>query len=245
MFRNRSTHQSSSRTIFLDIPRKWASRFVRAAVATLLIANCTFATTLVGTVVTTSVETIPEMNALIVAYNNDIPASLPLVTSLLDKLEDAADPNDGAIFEMGILDPNDFNFYVEDNSGTTVIDVFDALDKGYSPSTLGEDSFSTVDENVQAFEQLSGDSSTYYVSKNGNAGWSLWISMAGVNPVYTDKAGGGFTRGEISDDSLAFDPAPQGGVSHISFYNPVEIPEPGTLLLGALASLGMLLRRKH
>jgi hypothetical protein len=244
MFCNRGTHQSFSRTIFLDIPRKWASRFVCAAVATLLIANCTFATTLVGTVVTQQAETILEMNALIDTYNTDFGASLPQVTSLLDKLEDVSgDPNDGIVFQNGVLDPNDFIFFAEDDLGTTGLDVFDELDKRYSQSTLGVDTFSSLDENVQAFEQLSGPSSTYYVSKGGADGWTLWLSMSGVNPVYTDQAKPSFTRGEISNQSLEYDPA-KGGVSHLSFYA-TAIPEPGTLLLGAFASLGMLLRRRY
>lgn len=221
---------------------KRASRVVCTAVVTLLIANCTFATTLVGTVVTTGVETIAEMNTLINDYNTDFSASLPQVESLLDKIEDFVDPNgnDIAVFTEGNLVPGDFNFFQEDPNGGTSLDVFDTLVK-YSPSNLGPDGFSTLDENVQAFEQLSGPSSTYYVSKNGAGGWSLWLAMDGVNPVYTDEVAGGSTRGEISNNSLAYDPI-VGGVSHISFY---IVPEPSTLLLGALASVGMLVRRRR
>ncbi len=244
MFWNTDTRHFSSSTISIYIPWKLASLFVCTALVTLLIANSASSTTLVGTVVTNSVETLSEMNALIDAYNTDIPASLPQIVGLLDKIEDLSDPNDGVIFQNGNLDPNDFIFYMEDVSGATTLNVFDELNKGYSVSTLGPDGFAIIDENVQAFEQLSGPSSTSYVSKNGNAGWSLWLSMSGVNPVYTDiDVDDGFTRGEISNSSLSYDPTLSGGVSHISFYS--VIPEPGTLLLGALASLGMLLRRKH
>jgi hypothetical protein len=245
MFWNNSTHQSSSRTIFLDIPRKWASLFLCAAAATLLTANCAFATILVGSESTPGVETIPEMNALIDAYNTDFGASLPQVVSLLDKIEDIKDPNGvviGADFIEGNLVLGDFNFFQEDLGGGISLDIFDSIGHKFSPSNLGPDGFDTLDENVHAFEQLSGPSSTYYVSKDGKKGWSLWVSMDGVNPVYTDQFAGGFTRGDISDNSLAFDPA-KGGVSHISFYT--AVPEPGTLLLGALASLGMLLRRRY
>jgi hypothetical protein len=52
--------------------------------------------------------------------------------------------------------------------------------------------------------------------------------MSGINPAYTDNEEDGFTRGNINDDSLAYDPI-NSGVSHISFYG--ETPEPSSLVL--------------
>jgi hypothetical protein len=225
---------------------KRASYVVCAAAVTLLIANCTYASTLIGTVVAPSVESISEMNDLIDDYNSDFSASLPPVDSLLDKVEGQS----AADFTQGNLALSDFNFFYQDDTGTDLsLSVFDSS-VDFTLSTLGPlDGFDTLDNPVHAFEQLSGPSFTYYVSKDGNLGWSLWLAMDGVNPVYTDAGTGfdsitgtDFTRGDITDNSLAYDPI-SSGVSHISYYT-ATMPEPSTLLLGALASVGLLVRRR-
>ncbi len=218
---------------------KWASQVVCSVIATLLIANCSFASTLVGTVVTSSVESIPEMDALITAYNLDLGASLPAVGSQVDKLEDDQ-TNGGANFIGGNLLLGDFDFGQQ--TGGVELNVFDAS-LGFSPVTFGVgESFSEVDNPVFGFEQVSGVPFTYYVSKDGNLGWSLWLAMDGINPVYTDSMVGGFTRGEISDNSLSYDPVGN-GVSHISFYS--AIPEPSSLLLAFAGGLSLTLTARR
>ncbi len=195
----------------------------------LLWMNATQASLLVGTIATSGVETIPEINQLIDDYNADFGASLPSVISLLDKIEG----QNSADFTEGNLALSDFDFYHQDDGGATSLDIFDAT-VNFTASTLGvADGFDTLDNPVFAFEQLSGPSFQYYVSKDGNLGWSLWASMNGINPAYTDSAVGGFTRGNINDDSLDYDPISR-GVSHISFY--VAIPEPNSLILLGVAA---------
>ena len=212
----------------------------------MLSAPCAKASILIGTFVTPHVETISQINQLIGDYNLDFNTSLPSVQELLDKLEG----QDSADFEEGILELSDFDFYQQDNNGTTDVDIFDA-NVSFSASTLGAaDGFDTLDNPVFAFKQLSGPLFDYYVSKDGVAGWSLWLAMPGINPLYTDAGtgassltGSNFTRGNINNDSLDYDPI-TGGVSHISYY--VAIPEPaslGLLLMGLVSLAGRGRRR--
>ncbi len=207
-------------------------QFFCAMASTLVWANGAHASILVGTIVTSGVETIPEINQLIADFNADFGASLPSVISLLDKIEG----QNSADFTEGNLALSDFDFYHQDDGGATSVDIFDAT-VDFTASTLGvADGFDTLDNPVFAFEQLSGPSFQYYVSKDGNLGWSLWAPMSGINPAYTDSAVGGFTRGNINDDSLDYDPITR-GVSHISFY--VAIPEPGSLILVGVMAIGL------
>jgi len=199
-------------------------RFVCAVGGVLLGVNTSYASLLVGTVVTSGVETIPEINQLIASYNADFGASLPIVTAPLDKIEG----QNSAFFDDGVFQLSDFEFYHQDDGGSTSLDIFDAT-VNFAASSLGAAAgFDTLDNPVFAFEQLSGPSFQYYVSKDGNLGWSLWAVMSGINPAYTDSGVGGFTRGNINDDSLAYDPINH-GVSHISFYT--ATPEPSSLVL--------------
>jgi hypothetical protein len=201
----------------------------------LLWANPSSGSLLVGTVVTSEVETIPEINQLIADYNADFGASLPSVVALLDKIEGQT----AADFTEGNLALSDFDFHHQDNSGTTSVNIFDAT-VNFTASTLGVAAgFDTLDNPVFAFEQLSGPSFEYYVSKDGSLGWSLWAYMSGINPAYTDRANGGFTRGGISDNSLDYDPITR-AVSHISFYTADSVvPEPGSLILLSIAASGL------
>ena len=200
--------------------------------AAMLSAPGARASILVGTFVTPQVETISQLNDLIDDYNSDFNTSLPNVQEFLDKIEG----QNSADFEEGNLELSDFVFYEQDDSGTTDVDIFDET-VSFSLSMLGPaDGFDTLDNPVFAFEQLSGPSFGYYVSKDGVSGWSLWSAMPGINPSYTDDNENGFTRGNINDDNLDYDPI-TGGVSHISFYT--AIPEPSAVLLLAMG-LGCL-----
>lgn len=207
--------------------------------AVMLSASGARASILVGTFVTPQVEMISQLNDLIDDYNSDFGASLPSLLELLDKLEG----QNSADFQEGNLELSDFDFYEQDDSGATDVDIFDET-VSFSLSTLGlADGFDTLDNPVFAFEQLSGPSFAYYVSKDGVSGWSLWSAMPGINPSYTDAGtgassitGSNFTRGNITDNSLDYDPI-TGGVSHITFYS--AIPEPSTVLLLAMG-LGCL-----
>jgi hypothetical protein len=193
---------------------------------------------LVGTIVTAGTETIAEMNQLIADYNTDFGAALPGVSQLVDKIEG----QNAADFVEGNLQLGDFNFYEENSGGGTSLNIFDAT-VNFAASGLGVAAgFDTLDQNVFAFEQLSGPQFYYYVSKGGNLGWSLWAAGGGLNPVYTDAGTGAssivgtdFTRGAITDNLLAYDPVRQ-GVSHISFYS--AIPEPGSAAL-VIAAAGV------
>ena len=215
-----------------------------AMAASMLSAHDARASILVGTVVAPQAETIAEINQLIDDYNSDFGASLPQVQERLDKIEG----QDAADFEEGNFELGDFDFYEQDDNGTTDVDIFDAT-VDFSPSTLGPaDGFDSLDNPVFAFEQLSGPSFEYYVSKGGVNGWSLWSAMPGINPAYTDAGtgdssitGSGFTRGNISDNGLDYDPA-TGGVSHISFYT--AIPEPSTWCLAVLSLVALAGRRR-
>lgn len=196
------------------------------------------ASILIGTVVTAQPETIPEINQLIEDYNTDFGASLPLVVSQLDKLEG----EDSADFVGDALELSDFDFYQQDDDGLTELNIFDEMPETFTESTLGAAAGFGLDLPVFAFEQLSGPSFDYYVSKDGPGGWSLWAYMPGLNPVYTDSADGGFTRGVITDNTLAYDPHGQ-GVSHIGFYS--TIPEPGSSVLFGIALVFSLAGRRR
>jgi len=223
-----------------------AVRALSVACLILIVTGTAQSALLVGTIVTSGVETIAEMNDLIDDYNADFGASLPHVGALLDKLEG----QDSADFIEGNLALGDFDFYHSDDSGATNVNVFDSV-VTFTPSTLGPAAgFDTLDNRVFAFEQLSGPSFDYYVSKDGNLGWSLWIPSSGINPVYTDAGtgassivGSGFTRGDTANNALDFDPITN-GVSHISFYN-ASLPEPNSALLLAVATLLMSVVRRR
>ena len=201
----------------------------------LLWANTSSASLLVGTLVTSQVETIPEINQLIADYNADFGAALPSVVALLDKIEGQT----SADFTEGNLALSDFQFYHRDDGAATSVNIFDAT-VNFTASGLGVAAgFDTLDNAVFAFEQLSGPSFEYYVSKDGSLGWSLWAFMNGINPAYTDRANGGFTRGSISNNSLDYDPISR-AVSHISFYTAdAVVPEPGSVLLFGGAAVGL------
>ncbi|MEX0938394.1 MAG: hypothetical protein WDZ59_11090 [Pirellulales bacterium] len=207
--------------------------YLRAAVSLAVIAigvHAAHASTLIGTVVGAGVETIPEINDLIDDYNADFGTSLPPVLSKIDKLEG----EDSAFFEEGVYELSDFLFYERADDGAVDVDIFDETVE-FDVSTLGIlAGFDTLDNPVLAFDQLSGPSFMYYVSKAGNAGWSLWLYMDGINPSYTDDDDGGFTRGVITNNLLDFDPAGMGGaVSHITFYH--AVPEPSSVMLACVA----------
>ena len=213
--------------------------------AAMLGAPSAQASILIGTVVAPQVETIAQINQLIDDYNSDFNASLPNVQELLDKIEGES----SADFEGGNLELSDFDFYQQDDNGTTEVEIFDE-NVSFSASTLGPaDGFDTLDNPVFAFEQLSGPSFDYYVSKGGKSGWSLWSAMPGINPAYTDAGtgdssitGSDFTRGNINDDGLDYDPV-KGGVSHIAFYT--AIPEPSAWCLAVLSLLARAGRRRR
>lgn len=230
-------------TTLKSVTKSFCMTFVVMA-ALLTWGSGAYASILVGTVVTPQTETVTEMNQLIADYNADFGASLPSATLLVDKLEGA----DAADFEQGNLALSDFDFYHQADAGGTSFNIFDeAVD--FTPSTLGAaDGFDSLDNPVFAFEQLSGPSFQYYVSKDGNLGWSLWFATDGLNPVYTDAGtgsssltGSGFTRGAITDGGLAYDPI-KSAVSHISFYN--AVPEPTSLTLVLLGGLMLMQRRR-
>ncbi|PHR89732.1 MAG: hypothetical protein COA78_35630 [Blastopirellula sp.] len=259
-------------------------RIIFGAIASvLLLAGTANAGILVGTVVKSQTETIAEMNALIHNYNTVFSADLPDIGVFLDKIEDTKDQNDistGSQFINNQFLFTDFNFYVESgNTGTKSVDIFNT-EVHFNASTLALGiGFDTVAKNVQGFEQNSGPTFEYYVSKDGKKGWSLWTYMDGFNPFYTDLGiidnnnnpskslylsslttvdGGldllpaddsvtGFTRGPITDGSLAYDPIVN-SVSHLSFYTAelpddpdTVIPEPATMAIwGMLTGFGAL-----
>lgn len=208
-------------------------RILLAVVASiLLLAGSADASILVGTFKESTVETITKINQLIDDYNTDFSASLANVLLLVDKVEGQS----SAAFNQGNLELDDFDFFTQDDNGSKTVSIFDATVKFNASLLSSSVGFDNLDAPVQGFEQLSGPSFEYYVSKDGNDGWSLWASMSGFNPVYTDAGtgdssitGSGFTRGDISNTSLAYDPI-RGGVSHISFYTTAEeiIPEPAS-----------------
>lgn len=217
---------------------------------------------LVGSVADSANESISQINDLIGTYNTDFTASLPTVQSLIEKLND--NTNGDLVWENNVFSNTDFKFFEQDGNAPSdrTVDIFNAT-VTFDESNLINSNFSTVDNPVQGFERQnqSAPSFEYYVSKSGrNMGWSLWYTdMLGTtdfNPLYTDSATGGFTRGAITDNSKAYDPVAQGGaVSHISFYssstfdpNEVVAPEPASLALlglgGLLAGAGVTRRRK-
>jgi hypothetical protein len=227
--------------------RQWSTSGLMAVctmAAAVLFAPSAQASILVGTFVKSQAETITEINQLIDDYNSDFNTSLPNVLERLDKIEG----QDAADFEEGNLELGDFDFYEQDDAGATDVDIFDE-NVSFSASTLGPlDGFDTLDNRVFAFDQHSGPSFEYYVSKGGKTGWSLWSVMPGINPAYTDAGtgdssiiGSDFTRGAISNNGLEHDPATS-GVSHISFY--ASIPEPSNWCL-ALLSLAALAGRRR
>jgi hypothetical protein len=203
---------------------------------------------LVGTFVGAPAESLAQMNQLIADYNSDFGAALPAALARIDKIEGES-PAD---FEDGVYSLTDFDFYHRSTGGSVDINVFDTLVE-FTPSTLGVADGFDLDNPVFAFEQLSGPAFTYYVSKGGNQGWSLWAVMPGINPAYTDLGtgassivGSNFTRGVITNNALDFDPSTQ-GVSHISFYSSVpgsDIPEPSTMVLMLFGCLMVFRRRR-
>jgi hypothetical protein len=71
--------------------------------------------------------------------------------------------------------------------------------------------------------------------------------MNGFNPVYLDDITDSVaTIGPISDHTQEYDPRTT-AVSHISFYGPVLIPEPGSIALfgSGLGLLGLYQRRRR
>ena len=209
--------------------------------AVLLWAGSADASTLVGTFVESSAESITKINQLIDDYNADFGTSLPSVDSLLDKIEDIGSVAD---FVGSNLELSDFDFYDQDGSGATNLNIFDQIPETFSASSAGW-GFDSLDLNARAFEQLSGPTFDYYVSKDGINGWSLWTAMNGLNPVYTDTGtgdssitGSGFTRGDISISTLDYDPI-NNAISHISFYSSV-VPEPSSIVLFGLGLIALL-----
>lgn len=198
------------------------------------------ASILIGTLVTPQTENIGSINNMITSYNTNFSASLPLVVNFQDKLEDDGS-SAAASFQNGFYQVADFTFYEQDDAGSTQIAIFDNLSVGFSTSMLGNgEGFDTIDNPVQGFQQRSGESVEYYVSKDGNLGWSLWYATSGFNPFYTDSAVGGFTYGSTTNDSLAYDPI-KSGVSHLSFYSSGgsgDVPEPGTITIWSLVGIG-------
>lgn len=207
---------------------------------------------LIGTIVKAPAETIIEINTLIDDYNADFGTNLPHVVLLVDKLDNGS-------FINGTYSNSDFDWYEQDDNGNVSVDIFDAFDDGTTDNSVKFTSWNVTGFNnpVLAFEQKSGPTVEYYVSKDGNKGWSLWLAMAGMNPFYTDEGvgsssitGSGFTRGSISNTSLDYDPI-KNSVSHLSFYRSAGgdnvIPEPGTVAIWsvlALAGLAIIRRRK-
>jgi hypothetical protein len=195
-------------------------------------------TILVGTVVDASVEEIGTpttpgtINYLIDQYNSYSPASLPYVLSKVNKLDETADGS--PIFENGSFDFDDFKLYktATASTGTRQLSIFNNSDQWF-------EDWDFTAGNVLAFEQITGPSFDYYVSKDGNLGWSLWTHMPGaLNPVYTDSGVEDFTRGAISDNGLDYDPIGN-EVSHLSFYTSVPAPSAIAALLG-MGALGLI-----
>ena len=172
--------------------------------------------------------------AVIAAYNTDFTASLPLVSSQIDKLEGET----VAAFEQGNLSLSDFDFFQQSNGGATTIDIFDMTPEEFVSWNPAIDGFDTIDNPVLAFQRTGGPSFGYYVSKNaGN--FSVWIPESlGLNPSYTDEAG---TRGDISNNSLTYDPK-NNGTSHISFY--LAVPEPLSFFGVVVAAIVLIVHRR-
>lgn len=225
------------------------STFALAACLILAMAGPANASLLIGTFVESQAESIEKINQLIADYNDDFGTSLPLVHPLgfVDKIEG----QDSASFIAGFYELSDFIFYEQMDGGTDrIVDIFDEENVEFEVSDLGLTAgFDTLDNPVQGFElsdSFDGFPFQYHVSKDGKLGWSLWLAMDGFNPAYTDLGtgassivGSGFTRGDITDSSLAYDPI-KNAVSHISFYSIFAVaPEPSSLMLlfGGAASL--------
>jgi hypothetical protein len=230
------------------IHAKAAGSMLTMALLTAGLSQASQASILVGTFVESQAETIVKVNQLIDDYNADFGASLPQVVALLDKLEGV----NSAGFTEGNLQLSDFNFYAQNDDGTKTESIFDAsVNFDATPIDFTVDGFNDLDNPVMGFEQLAGASFDYYVSKDGNLGWSLWTFMDDFNPVYTDAgtgnssiSGSDFTKGSIADNSLAYDPIGN-GISHISFYTTAasDVPEPASLGLFGLAITLVALRR--
>lgn len=218
-------------------------------ILTLLFSGASHASILVGTVVTSRTENIADINNLITSYNTTFGASLALVVNFQDKIEDDGS-SAGASFTNGFYQVSDFTFYKQDDAGPTQVAIFDNPAVDFSVSTLGTGGgFDSIDNPVQGFQQHSGANVEYYVSKDGNLGWSLWYATSGFNPYYTDSATGGFTYGSTADDALAYDPI-KNAVSHLSFYSAGgggNVPEPGTFAIWSLVGLtaAMFHRRRR
>ena len=222
---------------------------VSTLILTLLFSGASHASILVGTVVTAQTENIAAINNLITTYNTTFSASLSPVVNFQDKIEDDSSAA-AAGFENGFYQVSDFTFYKQDDGGPTQVAIFDNPSVNFSTSMLGNgEGFDSLDNPVQGFQQRSGPSVEYYVSKDGQLGWSLWYATPGFNPYYTDSALDGFTYGSTTDDALAYDPI-KSGVSHLSFYSAGgggNVPEPGTFAIWSLVGLtaAMFHRRRR
>lgn len=211
----------------------WTERHVMARFlsASILILGIAFASTahasiLVGTIGSSNPKpSITSINGLIDDYNNDFGTSLAHVDGLIDKLE-------GGGWENGVYSSSDFDFFKKISSGTAdrTVDIFD------TPNVKFESISNPIGLERPAGFETDIDSFEYYVVKDGNKGWSLWLSMDGFNTAYIDSATNGFTRGAITNTNLDFDPIYK-GISHISFWNAGDdsggsgaIPEPSSVL---------------
>ena len=205
-----------------------------AVVTILLLAGFAEGSTLVGTVQESANPDIGDLNPLISTYNTDFATSLPQIQVEIDKIEDQLGV---ATFQQANLSVDDFDFFAQDDLGSKSVFIFDATVK--FGELVGAFSFDDLDNPVQGYEWTSGSpqSYDYYVSKDGELGWSLWYAGNGFNPAYTDSAADGFTRGNTSDDSLSYDPITR-GISHIAFFS--SIPEPSTLALLCVGVFGFL-----
>lgn len=209
-------------------------QWILAGALAVLTGQSSHASFLVGTAAGN--DSVTAIQTVIDNYNAANEPDLPDATAMTDKFEDDA-------FENGLLSLDDFTFYTlkpglaTDNS-LAIADVFSSVNLVAIPDA---DLDLAEDYRVLAFRYDGAGPApfSYYVSKNGSS-FSLWSLMPGFNPVYV----------ELSPADGSFQPA-NNGVSHISFYGPVqvdinEVPEPasaGLSGLGLLTSLYLARRR--